>query len=108
MGHMDVISIISDGFNIYFPMAIVLLCVATYFHLGSRCLHFLGFDQFIGDDDITQEIVDEGRELVKRGIKEKIEIINSILLWPIIIIGLLWFLAYCTKLNYAIAFSSDC
>ncbi|XP_014675164.1 PREDICTED: LMBR1 domain-containing protein 2-like [Priapulus caudatus] len=66
MGHMDVISIVSDGFNIYFPMAIVLLCAATYFHLGSRCLHFLGFDQFIGDDDITQEIVDEGRELVKR------------------------------------------
>ena len=27
----------------------------------------LGFQQFIGDDDMTAELVDEGRELVKRG-----------------------------------------
>jgi hypothetical protein len=34
MGHMDVISFISDGFNIYFPMLIILLCLATFFNLG--------------------------------------------------------------------------
>lgn len=66
MGHMDVIPIISDGFNIYFPIMIVLLCICTYFSLGSRILHFLGINQFIGDDDLTTELVDEGRELVKR------------------------------------------
>ena len=69
MGHMDVISFISDGFNIYFPIAILVLCMATYFRLGSRVLHFLGFEQFIGDDDMTQELTDEGKELVKRGQK---------------------------------------
>ena len=69
MGHMDVISFISDGFNIYFPLVILLLCVATYFRLGARVLHFLGFQQFIGDDDMTGELVDEGKELVKRGIQ---------------------------------------
>jgi len=67
MGHMDVIPIISDGFNIYFPIMIVLLCICTYFSLGSRILHFLGINQFIGDDDLTQELVDEGKEIVKRG-----------------------------------------
>ncbi|XP_052775817.1 G-protein coupled receptor-associated protein LMBRD2-like isoform X2 [Mya arenaria] len=66
MGHMDVIPIISDGFNIYFPIMIVLLCICTYFSLGSRILHFLGINQFIGDDDLTQELVDEGKEIVKR------------------------------------------
>ncbi|KAL5016235.1 hypothetical protein ScPMuIL_005824 [Solemya velum] len=66
MGHMDVISIVSDGFNIYFPILIVLLCVCTYFSLGSRVLQFLGFQQFIGDDDMTQELMDEGREIVAR------------------------------------------
>lgn len=66
MGHMDVIPIISDGFNIYFPIMIVLLCIGTYFSLGSRLLHFLGINQFIGDDDLTQELVDEGREIVNR------------------------------------------
>ncbi|KAK7100923.1 G-protein coupled receptor-associated protein LMBRD2-like [Littorina saxatilis] len=66
MGHMDVIAIISDGFNIYFPILIVLLCICTYFSLGSRLLSLLGFQQFIGDDDMTGELTDEGRELVKR------------------------------------------
>ena len=66
MGHMDVISFIADGFNIYFPIAIVLLCIATVLRLGSRLLHCIGFEQFI-DDEITQEIVDEGRSHVQRG-----------------------------------------
>lgn len=72
MGHMDVISIISNGFNIYFPILIVLLCICTYFSLGSRVLSALGFQQFIGDDDMTQELIDEGKELVARE-KRKIE-----------------------------------
>ncbi|GFO22287.1 lmbr1 domain-containing protein 2-like [Plakobranchus ocellatus] len=66
MGHMDVIAIIANGFNIYFPILIVLLCICTYFSLGSRLLHAVGFQQFIGDDDMTQELIDEGRELVAR------------------------------------------
>ena len=66
MGHMDVIKIISDGFNIYFPMAIMFFCVATYFSLGSRILSAIGFHQFIGDDEITTDMVNEGRDLIKR------------------------------------------
>lgn len=67
MGHMDVISFISDGFNVYFPIAIVVLCFLTFFKVGTWLLHLLGFQQFIGDDEMTQELVDEGAELVKRG-----------------------------------------
>lgn len=67
MGHMDVISIISDGFNVYFPMAILAFCLATYFSLGSRLLSMLGFQQFLDDDEFTTDLVDEGRELIKRG-----------------------------------------
>nr|CAG4636870.1 EOG090X03B7 [Ceriodaphnia reticulata]SVE72838.1 EOG090X03B7 [Ceriodaphnia reticulata] len=67
MGHMDVLPIISDGFNIYFPMAILVLCLATYFSLGARFLTFIGFQQFVDDeDDITADLADEGRELIKR------------------------------------------
>ncbi|XP_056637359.1 LMBR1 domain-containing protein 2 homolog [Diorhabda sublineata] len=66
MGHMDVIGIISHGFNIYFPMAILLFCLATYFSLGSRLLSMIGFHQFIGDDEMTTDLVEEGRELIKR------------------------------------------
>lgn len=67
MGHMDVIKIISDGFNIYFPMMIVALCLATYYSLGSRLLSALGFQQFMSDDDLTSDLIEEGKTLVNRG-----------------------------------------
>lgn len=68
MGHMDVIPIISDGFNIYFPILIFFVCLATYFNVCSRILHFIGFEQFIGDDEMTSDLIEEGRELIKRGL----------------------------------------
>jgi len=68
MGHMDVIGFISDGFNIYFPIAIVLLCALTLFNVGTRILNMVGIQQFMVDDDITQELVDEGKEIVRRGL----------------------------------------
>ncbi|XP_058791074.1 LMBR1 domain-containing protein 2 homolog [Phymastichus coffea] len=78
MGHMDVIKIISDGFNIYFPMAILAFCLATYFSLGSRLLSMLGFQQFLGDDELTTDLVEEGRELIKRERRKRQRLEDSI------------------------------
>ncbi|XP_041793274.1 G-protein coupled receptor-associated protein LMBRD2a [Chelmon rostratus] len=66
MGSMRVLSFISDGFYIYYPMLVLLLCFATFYSLGSRCLNLLGFHQYITDDDMTSDLVDEGRELIRR------------------------------------------
>ncbi|XP_051552333.1 G-protein coupled receptor-associated protein LMBRD2B-like isoform X2 [Myxocyprinus asiaticus] len=66
MGSMQVLSFIANGFYIYYPMLIVLLCIATYFSLGTRCLNLLGFQQFMGENDLTSDLVDEGRELICR------------------------------------------
>ncbi|XP_056140257.1 G-protein coupled receptor-associated protein LMBRD2B-like isoform X2 [Lampris incognitus] len=66
MGSLRLLSFISDGFYIYYPMLILLLCFATYFNLGSRCLNLLGFQQYITDDDLASDLVDEGRELIRR------------------------------------------
>lgn len=69
MGHLDFIPIIANGFNIYFPILVVVLCFATYFRLGHRCLSALGFQQFIdGDegDEFTADLIEEGRRLVSR------------------------------------------
>ena len=63
---MDVVSIVQDGFNVYFPILLVVLTLATYFSLGSRLLSFLGFQQFLEQEDQTGELVEEGRDLVKR------------------------------------------
>lgn len=67
MGHMDVIPFISDGFNIYFPISILLLCILSLFNIAKKILHRIGFQLFIGDDEVTQELIDEGKELVRRG-----------------------------------------
>ncbi|XP_036454299.1 G-protein coupled receptor-associated protein LMBRD2a isoform X1 [Colossoma macropomum] len=66
MGSMRVLSFIANGFYIYYPMLIVLLCIATYFSLGTRCLNLLGFQQFMGESDLTSDLVDEGKELIRR------------------------------------------
>ncbi|CAL8249328.1 unnamed protein product [Merluccius merluccius] len=66
MGSMRLLSVISDGFYIYYPMLILLLCCATYFKLGSRCLNLLGIQQYVSDDDLTSDLVDEGKELLRR------------------------------------------
>ncbi|XP_029019677.1 G-protein coupled receptor-associated protein LMBRD2B-like [Betta splendens] len=66
MGSMHLLSFISDGFYIYYPMLVLLLCFATFYNLGSRCLNLLGFHQYISDDDVASDLVDEGRELIRR------------------------------------------
>ncbi|XP_078106971.1 G-protein coupled receptor-associated protein LMBRD2B-like [Sander vitreus] len=75
MGSMRVLYFISDGFYIYYPMLVLLLCFATFYSLGSRCLNLLGFHQYITDDHLTSDLVDEGRELIRRErrIKQKAE-----------------------------------
>ena len=67
MGHMDVLSFISEGVNVYYPMCVVLVCLATYFSLGTRCLNCLGFQTFIIEDDLSAEYVSEGKDIARRG-----------------------------------------
>uniref|UniRef100_A0A7N8XQ36 G-protein coupled receptor-associated protein LMBRD2B-like n=1 Tax=Mastacembelus armatus TaxID=205130 RepID=A0A7N8XQ36_9TELE len=56
MGSMHLLSFISDGFYIYYPILVLLLCFATFFNLGSRCLNLLGFHQYITDDDLIADL----------------------------------------------------
>uniref|UniRef100_A0A8C6T608 LMBR1 domain containing 2 n=1 Tax=Neogobius melanostomus TaxID=47308 RepID=A0A8C6T608_9GOBI len=71
MGSMRLLSFISHGFYIYYPMLILLLCFATYYKLGSRCLNLLGFHQYITDDEMTSDLVDEGKEIIRREKRKK-------------------------------------
>ncbi|KAM4745430.1 G-protein coupled receptor-associated protein LMBRD2B-like isoform 1-T5 [Anableps anableps] len=66
MGSMRLLPVISDGFYIYYPMLVVLLCIATIYKLGARCLNLLGFYQYITDNDLTSDLVEEGKELIRR------------------------------------------
>jgi len=78
MGHMDVLGIIANGFNIYFPMLILAFCAATWFSLGSRILNALGFQQFMANDDISSELVQEGRDLMIREKRKRLRNENAL------------------------------
>uniref|UniRef100_A0AC35U4I2 RIC3 domain-containing protein n=1 Tax=Rhabditophanes sp. KR3021 TaxID=114890 RepID=A0AC35U4I2_9BILA len=63
MGHLDVLPLIARGIDIYMPLAIVILCVGTYLRLGSKFLHSIGIDQFVDEDEITLDFVENGKRL---------------------------------------------
>ncbi|GAU87109.1 LMBR1-1 [Ramazzottius varieornatus] len=66
MGHMRVLDVISKGFNVYFPVLVVLFCLATAFRLGTRCLNFCGFQQFMGDGEMTLSLVAQGQRILQK------------------------------------------
>ncbi|KAM8865199.1 G-protein coupled receptor-associated protein LMBRD2B-like isoform 1-T2 [Synchiropus picturatus] len=66
MGSMHLLSFISDGFYIYYPMLVLLLCLATFYNLGSRCLNLLGLYQYLGSDESIADLVDEGKQFIRR------------------------------------------
>ncbi|CAI4228261.1 unnamed protein product [Auanema sp. JU1783] len=65
MGHLDVIPILAKGINIYLPICILIFCAANYYRLTSYIMHNLGFDQFITDNEFTQDMMSAGRALVQ-------------------------------------------
>ncbi|KAL5965170.1 hypothetical protein TSMEX_007108 [Taenia solium] len=77
MGHLDLVPFIANGFNVYFPIIVVLLCLVTFFSLGSRLLTSLGMPQLIGPSFIDKRLpageggpvddaIEDGRMLLYR------------------------------------------
>ncbi|KJE88755.1 hypothetical protein CAOG_00345 [Capsaspora owczarzaki ATCC 30864] len=66
MGHMDVVGFIQDGFNVYFPIFIVLIAVLAWFHACGRFLSCIGMSRFLDNDDLANDAIVEGRELIRR------------------------------------------
>ena len=76
MGHMDVIPIISDGFNIYLPMIMCMFCLATFLQIGTRLLHFIGIEQFMLDDEATSDLIKDGQNIVKRERTKRLKLVD--------------------------------
>ncbi|VDM17361.1 unnamed protein product [Hydatigera taeniaeformis] len=77
MGHLDVVPFIANGFNVYFPIIVVLLCLVTFFSLGSRLLTYLGMPQLTGpsfidkrlpagESSLVDDAIEDGRMLLYR------------------------------------------
>ncbi|PAV64904.1 hypothetical protein WR25_07459 isoform B [Diploscapter pachys] len=65
MGHLDVIPVLGQGINIYLPICILILCAINYLRLGTLCLHNIGFEQFIEDDEFSMDMVGGGKSMVQ-------------------------------------------
>ena len=68
LGNTDLIPWLTSGFNIYYPIIIALICLATFFKLWQRLLALFGYQTFIGEDEFSADYIDEGRALMKRGV----------------------------------------
>ena len=60
---------LTRGFYIYYPILILVLCLATLFKLGTRVMSLLGYENFLGEDEFSVEFIEEGKTLMKRGRK---------------------------------------
>ncbi|CAL8102546.1 unnamed protein product [Calicophoron daubneyi] len=76
MGHLDVIPFIARGFNVYFPILVLLLCLLTYFRFGDRVLRRLGILQLMDSmsdldqdthpaDPLVEDSVQDGKLLLR-------------------------------------------
>ncbi|CAM9989207.1 unnamed protein product [Phaeothamnion confervicola] len=69
MSNMQVVPILGTGFQVYAPLAMVLLCVFTLCKGYARMLRFLGLeheDLASEDDPDGKERLEEGRKLIDR------------------------------------------
>ncbi|TGZ72535.1 hypothetical protein CRM22_002027 [Opisthorchis felineus] len=75
MGHLDIIPFIAKGFNVYFPILVVLLCLCTYFQLLTRLLHQMGIAELmdspgyklsVSGDSIVDDVIQDGRLLLRK------------------------------------------
>ena len=65
-GNTDLIPWLTNYFYIYYPIVILLVCIATIFSIGSRLASIFGYQKFIGEDEFSVDYIDEGKTLMKR------------------------------------------
>nr|BAK02403.1 predicted protein [Hordeum vulgare subsp. vulgare] len=58
--------VVLETFNQYFPIVVLLICLATFFRLYQRALEFFDAPQFQFDDDFHHDNIDTGRDILVR------------------------------------------
>jgi LMBR1-like membrane protein len=66
LSSMNIVPVVGNTFNWFFPALLVLLCVVTFFNLGGRVLTLLKIKRFQFTDTFNDTQIDEGRDLLVR------------------------------------------
>jgi len=78
MGDGGVIPIFgSYFFQVYFPMFVLIVCLATLFNVYSRILKCLNITRFQFDEDFSHSQIDEGKDIIARVRKQRQRHANS-------------------------------
>ncbi|EGG17875.1 hypothetical protein DFA_08876 [Cavenderia fasciculata] len=65
MGNMDYTPFLGKYFYVYFPMIIIIVCLATLFNVFSRIMNCLNMQRFKFDSEFSHENIDEGKVLIE-------------------------------------------
>lgn len=76
MGYMNLTPLLGEEYNVYFPIVLVLFCVANYFDLYSRFIQNCcapKFHKFVFDEKFNDSKIDQGRDIIRqeRDMKER-------------------------------------
>jgi len=71
MGDGKLIPIFGYSFQKFFPMLVLIVCLATLFNVYSRLLKCLNITRFQFDEDFSHHQIDEGRDIIARARKQR-------------------------------------
>ena len=65
IGQMEVIPFFGNSFNVYIPIVIAIFCCFTLFNIYGRILKLLNISRFEYDESAADDLVDEGKMLLR-------------------------------------------
>jgi hypothetical protein len=70
LGQMNLTPFLGNEYNVYFPMILIIFCIANYFNLFSKfilscCIK--KFHRFVFEEGISDKLISQGKEILKHG-----------------------------------------
>jgi LMBR1-like membrane protein len=65
LGRMDIVPFFGSSFTVYFPMIILLCCIATFFNFYGKFLRMVGASPFEYKSEFESDQIEEGRVLIR-------------------------------------------
>ena len=67
MGSMDIVPFLGEHFYLYFPLLILLVCIANLLNLTTRILQCLRIKRFQFDENFNDSAIEEGAQILQNG-----------------------------------------
>lgn len=68
MGNINIVPIFGSDFTSFFPIVLVVLCIFNVYDIYGKVLGFLGLKQFQFAENFNDDKIEEGKQLLYKGI----------------------------------------